>query len=195
MIWGNSRDRYGAVAMTLHWLLAALIVFMLGLGLFMTSLEETDPRTFPLFQLHKSIGLTILMLSLVRLGWRLANPVPPLPSGMSAWERFAARGVHVLFYILMIAIPVMGWATVSSAPLAVPTMWFGLFEWPHIPFLADLPRAEKRVIEGPLAATHAVLALSMLALVVLHVGAALKHQFRDRDDVLKRMLPWTKLPT
>ena len=181
--------------MTLHWLLAVVILFMLGLGPFMTSLEETDPRTFPLFQLHKSIGLTILMLSLARLAWRLANPGPPLPSAMSAWERFAARAVHRLFYVLMIAIPLMGWATVSSAPLAVPTMWFGLFEWPHIPFLADLPRAEKRVIEGPLATTHAVLALSMLGLVVLHVAAALKHQFRDRDDVLKRMLPWTKLPT
>jgi cytochrome b561 len=74
-------------------------------------------------------------------------------------------------------------------------MWFALFEWPHIPFLADLPRAEKRMIEGPLATTHAVLAFSMLGLVILHVAAALKHQFRDRDDVLKRMLPWTKLPT
>ena len=195
MIWGNSRVRYGAVAMTLHWLLAALILFMLGLGLVMTSLEETDPRTFPLFQLHKSIGLTILILSFVRLGWRLANPAPALPTGMNPWEHFAARGVHALFYVLMIAIPLMGWATVSSAPLAVPTMWFGLFEWPHIPFLADLPRTEKRMIEGPLATTHAILALSMLGLVALHAAAALKHQFRDRDDVLKRMLPWTKLPT
>jgi cytochrome b561 len=195
MIWRNSRLRYGAVAMSLHWLLAAMILFMLGLGLFMTSLDETDERTFPLFQLHKSIGLTILMLSLVRLAWRLANPIPPLPPGMGAWEGFAARGVHMLFYALMIAIPLMGWATVSSAPLAVPTMWFGLFEWPHIPFLADLPRAEKRIVEGPLATTHAVLALSMLGLVALHAAAALKHQFRDKDDVLKRMLPWTKLPT
>jgi cytochrome b561 len=195
MIWSNNRVRYGAVAMTLHWLLATLILFMLALGLFMTSLDETDPWTFPLFQVHKSIGLTILVLSFVRLGWRAANPVPALPSGMGALERFAARGTHGLFYVLMIAIPLMGWATVSSAPLAVPTMWFGLFEWPHIPFLADLPRAEKRMIEGPLATTHAVLALSMLGLIVLHVAAALKHQFRDKDDVLKRMLPWTRLST
>ena len=195
MIWGNSRVRYGAVAMTLHWLLAAMILFMAGLGFFMTRLDETNEWTFPLFQLHKSIGLTILMLSLLRLGWRLANPIPALPSGMSAWERFAARGVHVLFYVLIIATPLMGWATVSSAPLSVPTMWFALFEWPHIPFLADLPRAEKRVIEEPLAVAHSLLALAMLGLVVLHAAAALKHQFRDRDDVLKRMLPWTKLPT
>ena len=96
MIWSNSKIRYGAVAMTLHWVIAAMILFMAGLGFFMTRLEETDERTFPLFQLHKSIGLTILMLSLLRLGWRLANPIPALPSGMSPWERFAARGVHVL---------------------------------------------------------------------------------------------------
>jgi len=195
MIWSNSKIRYGAVAMTLHWLIAAMILFMLGLGFFMTRLDETDERTFPLFQLHKSIGLTILMLTVVRLLWRLANPIPALPSGMSAWEQFAARGVHVLFYLLMIAVPIMGWATVSSAPLAVPTMWFGLFEWPHLPFLADLPRAEKRIVEEPLAVTHSLLALAMLGLVVLHAAAALKHQFRDKDDVLKRMLPWTKLPT
>jgi cytochrome b561 len=117
---GNNRLRYGAVAMTLHWLLAAAILFMLWLGLFMTSLEETDPRTFPLFQLHKSIGLSILVLSLARLAWRLANPVPALPAKMEPWERVSARGVHVLFYVLMIAIPLMGWATVSSAALAVP---------------------------------------------------------------------------
>ena len=195
MTWGNSRVRYGAVAMTLHWALAAMILCNAGLGFFMTRLDATDERTFALFQLHKSIGLTILMLSLLRLGWRLVNPIPALPSGMSAWERFAARGVHVLFYVLMISIPLMGWATVSSAPLAVPTTWFGLFEWPHMPFLADLPRAEKRMIEGPLAVTHSLLALAMLGLVALHAAAALKHQFRDKDDVLKRMLPWTKLPT
>ena len=194
MIWGNSTVRYGAVAMTLHWLLAVMILFMAGLGFFMTRLDETDERMFPLFQLHKSIGLTILILSVVRLAWRFANPIPALPQGMGAWERFAARGTHVLFYVLMIGVPLMGWATVSSAPLAVPTMWFGLFEWPHIPFLANLPRAEKRMIEAPLAVTHSLLALGMLGLVALHVAAALKHQFRDRDDVLKRMLPWTKLP-
>ena len=193
MIWGNSSFRYGAVAMTLHWLMAAMILFMLGLGLFMTSLDETDPRTFPLFQLHKSIGLTILMLAIARLGWRLGKPVPALPATVRSWERSGSRVVHALLYVLMFAIPLMGWATVSAAALAVPTVWFGLFEWPHIPFLADLPRAQKRVIDGQLATTHAILALSMLALVVLHAVAALKHHFKDRDDVLKRMLPWTKL--
>ena len=77
----------------------------------------------------------------------------------------------------------------SAAPIAVPTTWFGLFEWPHLPFLADLPRAQKQIVEDPLAATHATLAFSMALLVVVHIAAALKHHFKDRDDVLKHILP------
>lgn len=188
-MWGNSKTRYGAVAISLHWLIAAAILFMFWLGPFMANLPETDERQFPLFQLHKSIGLTILVLSLARFIWRLMNLVPDLPAHMPVWERVTARGVHYAFYVLMIAVPLFGWATVSAAPIAVPTMWFGLFEWPHIPFLADLPRARKQILEDPLATTHAVLALSMGLLAVLHVAAALKHHFKDRDDVLKHMLP------
>jgi cytochrome b561 len=183
--------RYGAVAMAFHWTIAAAIMFMLWLGPFMAALPETDERQFPLFQLHKSIGLTILMLSIARLVWRLANPVPALPTHMQRWERVAARTVHHLFYVLMIVVPLFGWATVSAAPLAVPTMWFGLFEWPHLSFLAELPRAQKRIVEGPLTATHAAFAFTMMGFVALHVAAALKHHFRDRDNVLKHMLPWT----
>ena len=195
MSWGNSAIRYGTAAMTLHWLMAAMILFMLGLGLYMRSLDDTDPWTFPLFQLHKSIGLTILMLAIGRLVWRLANPVPVLPAMMNKRERIAARIVHAFLYVLMIAIPLMGWATVSAAALAVPTMWFGLFEWPHLWFLADLPRVRKQVLDGQLAVVHSVLAFTLLVLVALHTAAALKHHFKNRDDVLKRMLPWTKLPT
>ncbi len=189
MAWGNSTIRYGTVAITLHWLIAAAILFMFWLGPYMANLSETDPWQFPLFQLHKSIGLTILVLTLARLAWRLMNPVPALPDRMPAWERFAARAVHYVLYALMIVTPVFGWATVSAAPIAVPTVWFGLFEWPHMSFLADLPRAQRGAYEEPLAITHAILAFSMMGLVLLHVAAALKHQFRDRDDVLKHMLP------
>jgi cytochrome b561 len=195
MMWGNTTLRYGRVAMAFHWTIAAAILFMFWLGPFMASLPETDERQFPLFQLHKSIGLTILMLSLARLLWRLSNPVPAFHQQMTRWERVAARSVHYLFYGLMIVVPLFGWATVSVSPLGVPTMWFGLFEWPDVPFLGDLPRAQKRVVEGPLMATHAVLAFSTMGLAALHIAAALKHHFRDHDNVLKHMLPWTKIPS
>ena len=189
MMWRNSTLRYGAVAMIFHWLIAAAILFQFWLGPFMADLSETDPRQFPLFQLHKSIGLTILVLSIGRLAWRLLNPVPDLPDHMPAWERFAARAVHYIFYTLMIVVPLAGWATVSAAPIAVPTMWFGLFEWPHLPILSTLPRAQKIVIDPSLQAIHAILAFSWMALAALHIAAALKHHFRDRDQVLKHMLP------
>ena len=188
-MWRNGARRYGGVAMTLHWTIAAAILFMFWLGPYMADLPVEDPWQFPLFQLHKSIGLTILVLSLLRLGWRLANPVPDLPHHMTRWERIAARSVHRLFYVLMVAVPFMGWATVSAAPLAVPTMWFGVFEWPDLPVLGDLPRAQKQMIEGPLEDTHGFLAFLMLGLVILHIAAALKHHFLDRDNVLKHMLP------
>src|SRR5262249_34842280 len=163
------------------------------LGPFMASLPETDPRQFPLFQLHKSIGLSILMLSVARLGWRLFHPAPVLPAEMKGWERRAAKTVHAALYAFTIVVPIVGWATVSAATLGVPTTWFGLFEWPHIPFLAALPRAQKNVIEPQLEDAHAILAFSMAALLVLHIGAALKHHFIDHDIVLKRILPWLKI--
>jgi cytochrome b561 len=192
---GEDNLRYGTVATTLHWLLAVAILIMMGLGLTMTRLDETDPLMFPLFQLHKSIGLTILVLGVARVLWRLFHPAPPLPPHMPRWERTAARAVHSALYVLTIAIPLIGWATVSAAALAVPTMWFGLFEWPHVAVLAELPRAAKRMLEDSLATAHSVLAFSLLVLVALHAAAAFKHHFKDQDDVLKRMLPWTKLPT
>jgi cytochrome b561 len=189
----KSSTRYDAVAATLHWLIAAMILFMFWLGPFMASLPETDPRQFPLFQLHKSVGLSILVLSIARLAWRLAHPAPPPPLQMKAWERRAARVTHRLLYALTIGVPLLGWATVSAASLDVPTMWFGLFEWPHISFLSHLPRVRKTILEPELLIAHVVFAFSMMGLVVLHVGAALNHHFIERDDVLKRMLPWLKI--
>jgi len=185
----NTRHRYGTVAMAFHWLIAAGIVFMFFLGKYMLDLPSSDPDKFTLIQFHKSTGLTILMLSLARLGWRLVNPVPPLPGEMPAWERSAARATHFLFYILIIGIPLSGWAMVSASPLGLPTLWFGQFEWPHMSFLADLPRADRTELRGPLHDTHEWLATGAVALLVLHVAAALKHHFWNRDNVLRRMVP------
>ena len=187
----NSRTRYGTVAMSLHWLIAALVIANICLGLYFSGLNRDDPNLFALVQTHKSIGLTVLTLSVVRLAWRLVNPVPPLPPGMNAVTRFAAHASHFLLYFLIIAIPLSGWALVSASPLGLPTMYFGLFEWPHIGFLADLTRAQKEPLRHDFGAMHVVLAWSAIALVPIHILAALYHQFIRRDDVLKRMWPGT----
>jgi cytochrome b561 len=189
----NSQLRYGSVAMTLHWLIAASVLVNLGLGLYMADLPRSDPSRFLLFQTHKSIGLTVLVLSLLRVGWRLVNPIPPLPRGMNPALRLGARATHFLLYFLIIAIPLAGWAMVSSSSLGLPTPYFGLFSWPNIPFLADLPSAIKMQNIGLFKTTHKWLAYLMIGLFVFHVLGALYHQFLRRDDVLRRMVPGTRV--
>jgi len=183
----TSSTSYGTVAKTLHWLIAAAIVTMLVIGWTMTSLPRNNPHIFALFQWHKSIGITILLLSLFRLGWRLMHPAPPLPAGMPAWEKFAARATHVLFYVLIIGMPLTGWVIVSTSPFNLPTMLYGIIPWPHLPVLPDL--ANKKEIGHTFGDVHGILAYIMAGLLVLHVAAAHKHHWFDRDDVLTRMAP------
>ena len=152
-------------------------------------LPRSDPDKFWLTQTHKSIGLTVLCLSLLRVAWRLGHPVPPLPAGMPAMLRFAAHASHMLLYVLIVAIPLTGWALVSSSPLGLPTLYFGWFAWPHLPWLAELPRAAKKVVSHEFGAAHVVLAWSAIVLVPIHILAALYHQYIRRDGVLARMVP------
>jgi cytochrome b561 len=187
----NTRLRYGSVAMTLHWLIAAAVIANICLGLYFSDLLNSDPSKYGLIQLHKSIGLTVLLLSIARLVWRLINPIPPLPRGMNRAMRFLARSTHVLLYFLIIAIPLSGWAMVSSSPLGLPTHYFGLFDWPNIPFLANLALDQKKILRENFDLIHVVLAWSAIALVPIHILGALYHQFFRGDDVLKRMLPGT----
>jgi cytochrome b561 len=190
----NTALRYGSVAMALHWLIAALIVANLAGGFYVANIvDDADPMHFTLMQLHKSVGLTILTLSVLRVLWRLINPIPPLPAGMGFGLRFAARATHFLLYFFILAVPLAGWAWVSSSPLGVPTVYFGLFQWPHIAFLAELPRQAKAANSHLFHSVHVYLAYSMLALLVLHIGAALYHHYGRRDEVLKRMMPGAKL--
>jgi cytochrome b561 len=183
----NSTDRYGLVAMLLHWLIAALIVGMLALGLTMVRLTPGSALQFELYQLHKSIGITILALSLVRLGWRLGNPTPPLPAAMAPWERMLARATHVGFYGLMVALPLSGWMMVSASAWNIPTMLFGVVHLPHLPVLSTLEN--KKPVEDVLKEVHELLGWSILLLLALHVAGALKHHLMLKDDVLVRMLP------
>jgi cytochrome b561 len=194
----NSRTRYGTVAMTLHWLIAALIVVNICLGLYFAEIvpENAPPDVqkfaFEIIQIHKPIGLTILVLSIIRLLWRLVNPVPPLPEGMSPALKFVARSTHFLLYFLIIAIPLSGWMMVSASRLGLPTSYFGLFKWPNLWFLADLTGPQKHALHQTFESTHSILAWSMIVLIPIHVTAALWHQFRG-DDVLRRMIPGTRV--
>jgi cytochrome b561 len=190
----NTKLRYGSIAMSFHWLIALLVVTNLCLGFYMANvLEHGDPSFFPIIQLHKSIGLTVLVLSVLRLLWRLINPIPPLPADFGTGMRFLARASHFLFYFFIIAVPLAGWALVSSSPRGTPTLYFGLFQWPHIPWLAALPRADKRAYNDLFGTVHAVLAYSAFGLAALHIAAALWHQFVRHDNVLRRMLPGTRV--
>ncbi|MEM6414493.1 MAG: cytochrome b [Pseudomonadota bacterium] len=180
--------RYTSVAIGLHWLIAVLILGQIAGGLYMADLPFGQEK-FALYQTHKSFGITILFLSVIRLGWRLTHQPPALPEKMKNWERIAARATHLGFYGLMIGIPLGGWAVVSASPLAesVPTLLFGFIPWPHLPFFADLQNRQE--VTDALSQMHSAAAYGVLFLLVLHLGAALQHQFIKRDQILLRMLP------
>ena len=185
----NTQLRYGTVAITFHWIIAALILVNIGLGLYFADLPRSDPNKFELIQFHKSIGLTVLSLSVLRVLWRVVNPVPDLPLDMNPALRMIARGTHYLLYFLIIAIPLSGWLLASSSPLGLPTNYFHLFSWPNLWFLSELPRAQKIALRDNFDKVHVFLAWSAIVLIPIHVGGALYHHFIRRDDILKRMLP------
>jgi cytochrome b561 len=188
----NTELRYGTVAMTLHWLIAAFILINLFGGYYFNEiLDKHDPIRAGFVQFHRSIGMTVLVLSLARLAWRLTGPVPPLPADESPVRKVAAHVSHFLLYFFMIAIPLAGWTHVSESKVDVPTDYFGLFSIPNMGFLMHMPPATKNAwhhVSGP---SHAWLAYSAAALLVVHVGAALYHHFVQRDTVLRRMVPGT----
>ncbi|GAB4520595.1 MAG: hypothetical protein Kow00133_07170 [Amphiplicatus sp.] len=187
-------SRYTSVAIVLHWTIALLIIGQLAGGLYMTRIPDSEAAfKFQIFQLHKSFGVTILLLSLARLAWRLTHKVPPLPEAMPAWERVAARAAHWGFYVLMIATPLLGWAYVSVAPLSVPTFLFGVVPWPHMPFFEGV--SDREAVAHLFEEMHEYAAFAFIGLLVLHAGAALKHHFVDRDDVLARMAPFVRRKT
>lgn len=185
--------RYGAVAMAFHWLIAALVLVNVGLGLSFDSFQRGSAERLQIVLIHKSIGLTVLVLSVLRLVWRLLHRAPPLPAGMNPVLKVAAHTSHVLLYFFIIALPLTGWAMVSASSLGQPTHWFGLFDWPNLSFLANLPREQRAPYRELFDDTHVFLAWSAITLVVIHVLAALYHHFIRRDDVLRRMLPGTKV--
>jgi len=178
----NDADSWGALAKLFHWVMAALILAQIALGV-MAASWRVSPTKIELFFWHKSTGMLILALVALRLLWRLANPPPELPSGIAAWERAAARLSHLLLYVLMIALPVTGWIVNSASN--VPFRIFWLIPLPAI-VAPDKSTADlfERVHGG---------LFTLLALVlVAHIGAALRHHFVKRNTVLIRMLPGTR---
>jgi len=161
----NTNTTYGSAAKTFHWLLALLIIGMLTLGLYMEGVP-LGPDKFKLYGLHKSTGITVLLLVALRLGWKFANVSPLLPDAMAAWEKFAAKAGHWTLYALMFAMPLSGWGMSSAAGL--PVSVFGLFTLP------DLVQPDK-ILKHNLQELHETLAWVLIGLIVLHALAALLH--------------------
>lgn len=171
---------YTATAIALHWLIALGIFGTFSLGLYMHDLP-LSPTKLRLYSYHKWAGVTIFLLALLRLGWRASHPPPPLPDRLPQWQRVAAHATHHLLYLSIIAIPLTGW--LMSSAKGFQTVWFGVLPLP------DLLDKDKDLGDA-LALVHMSLNLGMAALVVVHVGAAVKHHVIDRDEVLARMLPF-----
>ena len=170
---GNARMtaaevRYGTGAIALHWLLALALAFQIALGF---AMPHHGPHSFAPMQLHKSVGIAILLLTLIRLGWRLAHRPPE--AAETGWAAVAARIVHWAFYAVLVLGPITGWIIVSTARLHVPTMLFGILPWPHLPLPPMLNRPTEEI--------HAVLAWIAIGLFVLHVAGALRHQFHKQQ--------------
>jgi cytochrome b561/polyisoprenoid-binding protein YceI len=168
--------RYSTGAIILHWLIALAMAFQVALGF---AMPQRGPYSFEPMQLHKSVGITILLLTLARLAWRLVRrPPEAVEGGLTA---LLAKIVHWAFYAVLLLGPLTGWIIVSTAKLQVPTMFWGVIHWPHLPLPASL--------NEPMGEVHELLAWVAIALFVLHVAGALRHQFMLRDPVIKRMSP------
>lgn len=183
----QSGERYTHVAIILHWVMALGIIALAAIGLFMVHGSPSPERLFQLYQLHKSIGITILLAAFLRVGWRLLHHPPALPDSMPPFEQRVAATGHGLLYAFLFALPLSGWAMVSASVYDIPTLLFGIVPWPDLPILSTL--ADKAPVEALLKHVHAYAAWTLIAVVAGHAGAALRHHYILRDNVLRRMLP------
>lgn len=181
----NTPQRWGWIAMTLHWATALGVIGLVVVGLWMDEMS-TSPAKVKVYALHKSIGLTVLALVTLRLLWRLVDRRPPLPPGMPAWERFLASLTHGLLYVAMFVMPLSGWLYNSASNF--PLKWLNLFE---VPALSGPDRELKHLAHEIHENTFYVIAV----LFALHLAGALKHHFIDRDPTLARMTPGLSPPS
>jgi cytochrome b561 len=176
----STADRWGSLAKFFHWTIVLLIIVQGTIGLTMVALPK-GPGVIPVFSFHKSLGLTIFALALLRLSWRAFDPRPAQPSSMPRWQVTAARAGHALLYVLLFAVPLTGWWFDSVAALR-PLYWFGLFEVPH---LTGPDKSLRDLASG----AHGFLFWTLFCVAAGHAAIALVHQFVNRDNVLGRMWP------
>lgn len=168
--------RYDSVARLLHWVIATLVILNIIGGLAHDALEGV----INVMPLHKSAGITVFFLTVLRIVWRLMNPPPSLPTGMSAWEKGASHATHAAFYLLMVLVPLTGWIMVSAGTR--PLDWFGLFPVPKFGVTKD------DAIVGISGEGHEILAILFGVLALIHIAAALRHHFLLKDTILRRMV-------
>lgn len=180
-------ERYSSIAIALHWIVALLLGAMIGLG---KNMHTSDGRPVEwMFQLHKSVGITILVLMIARLVWRLRNRPPALPAGMKPFEKRASHGVHIGLYTLVFLLPVTGWIMVSVSPFAIATVLYGTIAWPHLPGLPEMALETRQSLYPNVEEVHELLSWALIGLFALHVIGAVKHEITDEEGVLKRMIP------
>lgn len=176
-------DRYTHGAIAFHWVIALAVILNLFIGIG----GDLLPKGGAAMPLHKSVGLTVLVLAIARLAWRLTHRPPPMVATAPAWERAAAAVAHWALYALTIVMPLTGWMMSSGGNPPRPLNWFGLFPVPLLPV--------DKATSGFGHEAHEILGYAMLALVVLHIAAALRHHLILRDSTLARMLPIVRAPT
>lgn len=181
MSYRNTDTAYGSVSKTFHWVISVLVILLLIVGLWMTGLEKNEFR-WTIYDLHKSFGLLVLFLMVLRTSWMLSNPKPLSMPHSKFWERIAEKSVHWIFYVVLFLMPISGWI-MSTASDHIPR-FFGLFSLPA-PFVTVGNEQLAELMED----THEALGYFLIFLIVIHVLAALKHHFIDKDEVLRRMLP------
>lgn len=180
MGWRNTPETFGTLTKTLHWVMALLVIGLLGVGLWMGGLEN-NPTKFRIYALHKSFGICVLALVFTRMLWHVYSRKPGFVEGMKPWEKLAAHAAHIFLYIAMIGMPLTGWL-MSSAKGYTVTVFF-TFDLPHL-------MGENEKLAGIFAQTHTYLGYTLIAAVAVHIGAALKHHVINKDATLKRMLPF-----
>jgi cytochrome b561 len=177
----NTEKSWGLVSVLFHWVMAVLFFGQFWLGWYMQGVRSLTEQ-YGLYQWHKSFGFTILGLAALRILWAVTSRRPALPEAMPPGEKSLARGSHIVLYLGLLLVPVTGWAVVSTSPLPIATWFFGLFVVPSLPTGISLHA------EHLWSSLHAFLAYTAIFLVGVHALAALRHHFRHRDDILRRMI-------